>query len=247
MTWEIDPLIPDFYAGDGEIDVDKIVAAGSPWHGVACKVTEGNHYDGGSWLQAMWPKIKAAAGDRYGVDFFRLGYHYVDYSITPEQQADFALITIDRAGGFSFGDLGLAIDAERGGQRAQLSKTLVEDTNARIAEIFHSATGIPSILYGGELIRSFEITSKMNCPYLWCAEYNSKLDPKIYTEMGYTLEDVIMWQYCGKVSSVKVDDYLPNYPATTPAGLADINATIFRGGGQAAIDRLRETFCVIPA
>ena len=240
----IDPLIPDFYAGDGEIDVDKIVAAGDPWHGVGCKITQGNYYDGGSWLATMWPKIKTAAGDRYGVDFFRIGYHYVDFSITPEKQAEYALQALDRVGGLSYGDLGIAIDVERGGQRAQLSAALVEDTTANIAEIFHAATGLPSILYGGELVRSFEITSKMSCPYLWCAEYNSHLDSKIYTEMGYTLADVLFWQYCGKVSSVKVDDYLPNYPSTTPAGLADINACIVAGGGQAAIDFLRTTFCV---
>ena len=240
----IDPLLCDIYAGDGGVAVEKTVEAGLPWIGYGLKVSQGDWYDGGSWFQAMWPRVRIAGGDRYGQDFFRIGYHYVDYGVDPQKQADYALSTVDRAGGISYGDIGIAIDAERGGQRVVLSKALVEDVTSKIAEIFHSATGLPSILYGGELIRGCGITSKMNCPYLWCAEYASHLDSKIYTEMGYTLAEVLWWQFCGKVDSTHVDDYLVGYPRVTPAGLADINATIIAGGGQAAIDFLRNTFCV---
>lgn len=239
----MDFLLADIYAGDGNVEVEK-TAADPLFIGYGLKVNQGDWYDGGSWFQAMWPRVKTAGGDRYGKTWFRIGYSYVDYSVTPEKQADYALSTIDRAGGFSYGDLGLALDAERGGQRVQLSKALVEDTNSKIAEIFHAATGLPSILYGGELIRSLGITSKMGCPYLWCAEYAAHLDPAIYTNMGYALSEVIWWQYCGKQDNSHVEDLLKGYPATTPAGLADINATIIAGGGDAGVAFLRGTFCV---
>lgn len=246
MSWEIDPLFGDWYAGDGDIDFSKLVAAGPPWHGAILKATQGAHYDGGSWFQKHWPAVKNAAGDRYGQDFFRGCYLYIDFSISPDQQVDLFMQTVDRAGGFSYGDLAPIVDVERGGQRASLTKTLVEDTTSTVVELLHAATGEPIILYGGELIRSLEITSKMGCHFAWVAEYASHLDPSIYTKMGFSLEEVLFFQYCGKNNGTSVDCYLKDYPCTTPSGLADISAAIIAGGGQNAIDFIRRTFCVVP-
>ncbi len=244
MSTTIDPLWIDLYAGDGDVAVENTAEAGRPWIGYGLKVNQGDWYDGGTWFQKMWPRVKEAGGDRYGQDWFRAGYVYIDYAISAERNANCYLQTIDRAGGVSYGDLGPVLDAERGGQRVQLSATLVEDTTAKVAEILHGATGQPPILYGGELIRSLGITSKMGCPYLWCAEYAAHLDPSIYLKMGYTLAEVLFWQYAGKINATTVDAKLVGYPVTTPAGLADISATIVAGGGEAAVTFLRETFCV---
>lgn len=239
----IDPLWSDIYEGDGDVAIEKTAAAGKPWIGYAIKVNQGDYYTGGSWFPKMWPRVKAAGGARYGVDWFRGGFVYVDYSISAERNASCYLSTIAKAGGWSTGDIGPIIDAERGCQHANLTHALVEDTTSKVAEILGAATGKPVILYGGELIRSLGITSRMGCEYAWVAEYNYKLDASIYTQMGFDLAHVLWFQYCGKVTSTKVDDFLAGYPATTPAGLADISASIVSGGGDAAIKFLRDTFC----
>lgn len=238
-----DYLLADIYAGDGDVEVEKTAAAGLPWIGYGLKVNQGDWYDGGSWFQAMWPRVMQAGGDRYGVDWFRLGYSYLDFAISPERNADGLLKTVDRAGGWSYGDL-VAVDVERGGQRVALTKSLVEDTTSKTAEIIHNETGMPVIFYGGETPRSLGITDHMHCEAAWVAEYELKLNPAIYLNMGWGLSDVIFWQYAGKENAHKMDAKLAGYPWVTPAGLADISALIYQGGGDAGLSALRMRFCV---
>jgi hypothetical protein len=84
------PLIVDVYPYDvdGKPDWPALVAAGQPWHGAIVKVSEGI---GGiiawqtnlcGWFQKQWPALRAAAGARYGIDFFRGGYRYSHDSLS---------------------------------------------------------------------------------------------------------------------------------------------------------------------
>lgn len=232
-----DPLIADFYAGDGDINVQAIADAGLPWAGVVLKATQGDYYDGGSWFQRYWPAVRRVGGDRYGVDWLRGAYHYLDFAVSAEKQADAFLRTVDRAGGWGAGDL-IAVDVERGGQRAPLTKALVQGVTTRWAQIVHQATGMPIILYGGELIRSLGITDHMGCEAAWVARYSGTLPPATYEGMGWKVEDLWAWQYAGKTTGTHVDAFLPGYATTTPAGLADISVLTM------PMERLRERFLV---
>ena len=214
-----DPLIADFYAGDGAVDITSLANAGMPWCGIVLKATQGTYYDGGEWLRRHWPAAKSDAGDRYGRDWLRGAYHYLDFAADAAKQADYFLATIEKCGGFSSGDI-IAVDVERGGQRVPLTRSLVEDTTSAWVE----RLGRPVLLYGGELIRSLGITSHMGCAALWTARYAPTLPPQTYQDMGWQLGDLAMWQYAGKTTASYVDSFLAGYPATTPAGLADISA-----------------------
>lgn len=218
-----DPLIVDWYQGDGAVDPQKIVDAGDPWRGIVLKATEGTYYNGGAWLGMYWPAVRRAWGDRYGSTGLRGCYHYLSFSERAQPQADAFLKAMDRAGGFSFGDV-TAVDVERGGQRAQLTKSLVIDTTSAWAQAVHEATGMPVLLYGGELIRSLGITDHMHCEALWTARYAPTLPAETYESMGWRLADLIAWQYAGVGGHGQVEASLPDYPTTTPAGPADISA-----------------------
>lgn len=217
-----DPLIADYYEGDGSPDLQKLVDAGDPWRGVVLKATQGCYYSGGSWLQRYWPAVRRVGADRYGVDWIRGCYHYADFSLPPKAQADYFLSTVDRAGGFGPGDV-IAVDVERGGQRATLTKQLVIDVTSGFAEAVHASTGMPIILYGGELIRSLGITDHMRCEALWTARYAPTLPRESYEGMGWALTDLWAWQYAGATGH-GVESHLADYPSTTPAGAADISA-----------------------
>jgi GH25 family lysozyme M1 (1,4-beta-N-acetylmuramidase) len=54
----------------------------------------------------------SAGGDRYGLTWFRGAYHFGVPNVSGATQADFALDTIDRAGGWHDGDMPLAWDIE---------------------------------------------------------------------------------------------------------------------------------------
>ena len=83
---------------------------------------------------------------------------------------------------------------------------------------------MPVVLYGGDLIRSLGIRDHMGCEALWTALYNADLPRHYYEDMGWTVEDLLAWQYAGKTTATHVDVFLPNYPTRSPAGLADLSA-----------------------
>src|SRR6187402_511332 len=101
-----DPLFVDVYPYDveGTPDWAALIAAGPPWHGAIVKVSEGiggitaRQTTLGRWFRRQWPEIRAAAGARYGVDFFRGGYHYLLVGVDAAAQADHYLQRIERAG-----------------------------------------------------------------------------------------------------------------------------------------------------
>lgn len=217
------PLLVDIYAGDGDFNVEKLVAAGAPWHGIMAKVSQGNYYSGGEWFREMWPRIKAVGGVRYGVDWFRAGYHYFDMRVDAVDQANYFLNTIAKAGGWSFGDLYPCVDVERAGQRGTISAQMVVDKVSRWVERVRVITGRPTILYGGSWLRDLGITDRMGCKYAWVARYTATLPSKTYTSIGFNLKSLFAWQYAGLNGDGSVDGALKGYPLKTPAGKADIS------------------------
>ena len=103
-------FLSDIYSGDiKEPDFGALVAA-TNIVGVILKVTQGTSYDT-AWFLKNWPKARAAGAERYGSTWFRGAYHF-GVPTDGAKQADYALDTIERAGGWSGGDLPLAWDIE---------------------------------------------------------------------------------------------------------------------------------------
>lgn len=236
----VSPLLVDIYAGDGNFDVEKLVAAGPPWHGIMAKVSQGNYYDGGKWFRDMWPRIREAGGDRYGLDWFRLGYHYFDVRIDPIVQAGHFLKTIDKAGGWGEGDLWPCIDVERAGQRGKISGATVVAKVKQWVDHVSRATGRDVVLYGGSWLRDLRITDRMGCKYAWVARYTSKLPADTYTSIGFDLKTLFAWQYAGLNGDGSVSGNFEKCPLTTPAGNADISVVTLAGGGIKALNAMRD-------
>lgn len=233
------PLLVDIYAGDGDFNVQKLVDAGPPWHGVMAKVTQGNYYNGGSWFRRMWPRIREAGGVRYGVDWFRLGYHYFDVRIDPIAQAEHYLTTIELAGGWGEGDLWPCIDVERAGQRGDITAmTVIRQVKQWVTHV-HKRTGMDVVLYGGSWLRDLGVKDRMGCKYAWVARYTPTLPSRTYTSIGFDLPSLFAWQYAGLNGDGSVSGSLPGRPLTTPAGKADISVVTLEGGGYKALDAMR--------
>jgi GH25 family lysozyme M1 (1,4-beta-N-acetylmuramidase) len=236
----ISPLIVDIYAGDlgGKPDIGALVDAGAPWHGLILKATEGTGYNGGAWFQKYWPEARDRAGDRYCADWFRGAYHYIRLNQPADAQIDLYLSTVDRAGGWGDGDFWPILDLEHA-NNPDLPAAQIVDKVTEMAELLRARTGRDVTLYGGSLMYDKGITDHMGCQRLWIARYTQTLPAIVYQRVGWQLEDVVMWQYDGDG-----EGYLQGYPKTSPMGKTDISAMLVAGGGDAALEYLRNNLSV---
>lgn len=226
-----DPLIVDVYAGDGAKDWHALAAAGAPWHGVILKATQGLYYNGGSWFAPNWRTVRDAGSTRYGYDWFRGAYHYLDVRLPGAAQADYLLDTVARAGGWGHGDLWPMVDVERAGQRPTASAQQVIDCVQAFVDRVKQALGRETMLYGGSWLADLGITSKMGCARLAIARYTPTLPTYVYERIGWGRESVALWQYSGDGVA-----YLQGYPNEAPGcGKVDISALVLPGG----LDALR--------
>lgn len=234
-----DNLAVDLYEGDGNYDLEKLGAAGLPWALVMLKISQGNYYNGGSWLSSMWPRAASCWGARYGKTGFRVPYHYLDVAIAGADQGAYFLEQIANAGGLGHGDPFVVVDLERGGQRRPFSKDQICTCAVAFVSYIEHQSGMNVVCYGGEYLRSNDIMlADVGCSFGWVADYDAKLPPGDYTSICCALKNLLGWQYCGVESANNVDVHLKGYPWTTPAGAADISALTLAGGGQSALDML---------
>lgn len=227
----VDPLLVDVYAGDGPKDWAALAAAGPPWHGAILKATQGTYYRDMAWFQPNWRAIRSVGGDRYGVDWFRGAYHYLDVRQDGAAQADAFQIEIETAGGWGPGDIWPMVDVERAGQREVTSTQQVIDCVSAFTERIRKHTGRDTMLYGGSWLADLAITSHMGCSWLAIARYTPTLPMHVYQRIGWDREHLALWQYCGDGAG-----YLAGYPREAPGcGKVDISALVLPGG----IDALR--------
>jgi GH25 family lysozyme M1 (1,4-beta-N-acetylmuramidase) len=194
----MDPIIVDVYSGDvnGHPDWSKLFAAGRPWDGAILKVSEGANWDSGTWLTANWKALHDGVGSRLGKDFFIGGYLYARFADSPLAQVDRYMSAIARAGGFLATDMPAIIDVERA-DNPDCSAQQIVDCVSAIATHLQARTGKPTILYGGSLMVDKGITSRMSCAKLWVARYSASLPEIVVTRIGWSEEDLLLWQYEG--------------------------------------------------
>ena len=231
----IDPLCVDVYAGDldGKPDWQRLVVAGPPWHGVMLKATEGTYYTGGAWFADNWPAVRAAAGARYGADFWRFCYHYLRTNEDGATQARFFYETVLAAGGFGPGDGPIVVDIERA---ENVGATLADATKATTDFItaIRQLAGRPVALYAGSFAIELGMKGLYGADVLWIPRYASLLDAAD-DQLGVGLAKTFGWQY----KEAGGPSYLAGYPATSPMGDVDTSAIIIAGGGAGALQWLR--------
>lgn len=222
-TSSLQPLIVDCALMDGVTpsEVAQLVQAGYPWAGLSMQCSNGVAA-AGAWFNGAWrASSREVVGARYGVDWFRMAYHYFVLGQSPTQQADVALAAIDSAGGWDDGDLWLGVDVERGQQPADATKAQVEAAVSAFAGRVLSRTGKRPLLYAGSYTRGLGISSPMGCCMLWYPQWNSTLDWSTVARMGFDMSSTLLWQATGNAPAS-----VPGYPATTPIGLQDYSIMV---------------------
>lgn len=188
-----------------EVYADQSVAAAGAvraYHGVIIKATQGTRYlqPALAWFRDQWPAIAKAregAGRDRG-DFWRGCYHYLMFLQDGAAQAEYYARTVERAGGWQTGDVRPIVDIEFGGPSASnrtASRQQVIDCAHAFSTTIKRITGHRPILYGGSALASLKIKDRLGCHGLWPAAYTKSLKSAEATSIGWTPDDIIMWQY----------------------------------------------------
>lgn len=234
----ISPLLVDVSPWQPRPNWAVLEKLGPPWHGAIVKVSEGLSVatakgDTG-WFERNFRAVREVGGDRYGLDWFRGGYHFLRFDIDGTKQADVYLAAIEKAGGFAVGDLWPIVDVELGGEKHpnhNATALLIEATTLAFVTRVRAASGRPVMLYGNGAMRDKGIKSRMGCDWLWCPRYTAELPRTIYERAGWTAEQLVAWQYTDGTNSE-----LAGHPKFPPGfGPCDVSAVVLAGG----IERLR--------
>lgn len=227
------PVFVDLYAGDfnGKPNITALVAAGRPWCGLGMKISEGTYYPRdkqADWINKYWAQIPVAAGARFGVDFFRWGYHYFRVDEDPIEQGEKYLTTVEKAGGFKHGDMLPMIDVETSENPPHGPAQRVIDGVTEFAEFMLKNLGCRPLLYAGSYLRDLDITDHMGCAFLSTAAYGSTLPARLYNEIGWSIDQLESWQYQGTESYSGP----AGYPRLCPigSGPADLSALTICNG-----------------
>lgn len=227
----VDPLIVDAYEYDGPKDWAVLASAGRPWAGAILKATQGTTYRPLKWFGPNWDQVRVVAGSRYGQDWLRGAYHYLDTAKNGTAQADYFLGAISAAGGLQHGDV-LMVDVERADQPPNATADRVVTCTWDFVHRVKEVTDRDVILYGGEFLSALNITEHCGARWLAVARYTATLPAGVYNGIGWDAKSLALWQYCGDGEA-----RLPGYPNEAPGcGRIDISAAVL------GWDRLPELF-----
>ncbi|MFL5741610.1 MAG: GH25 family lysozyme [Flavisolibacter sp.] len=208
----------------------------------ASQGTKGFLNDGG-WFKRNWSQVKDTGGDRYGSTWFRGAYLFLNLWQDGAEQADNYLQIIDDAGGWDAGDIIPIVDVELGNdgsngkprnRNQDVSKQGIIDCTTACAERLREVTSRNVMLYGRGAMRDRSIVDKMGCDVVWNPCYTATI--VMHGLEAWTLDDVVLWQYCGDGQAVLPDQ--KRFPRTVPDfGNADISVYI-EGSNKPSLDSL---------
>lgn len=163
------------------------------------------------WFRQSWRRLKEVGGDRYGVDFFRGAYHFLQLNVDGAKQADYYLKLVEQAGGWDVGDIMPIVDLEEGGQgtwaggeklamikdpvrRARLRDAAIACTTKFVKRV-KEVTGHRVMLYGRGMMRDLGIKDRMSCDAVWNPAWTVTMPPM--DAYGWPLQDIPLWQLNG--------------------------------------------------
>jgi GH25 family lysozyme M1 (1,4-beta-N-acetylmuramidase) len=235
-------FIPDVSSWQGNApNFDAIAAAGPSYVGCIIKSSQGlgpgvspQHGHSLTWFKDNWPRVAAAGGSRYGTSWFRGCYHYATTTASGTAQADHVLKTVDRAGGWAFGDMPPAWDLEGS---EWTSRQQIIDISSQFAERIKQQLGKPPILYTGSTWRTFGAKDRAGFQALWTTHMD-KME-----RFGWPNASIILHQYVGsgKYYNPSSTPAKLGYPTGVPGleGSADMNVVMDGGSPATSIQRVR--------
>jgi GH25 family lysozyme M1 (1,4-beta-N-acetylmuramidase) len=218
-------LIPDRYWQDVKANWTALGSSAN-FNGAILKATDGTSLPASEeWFKANWATTKIAAGDRYGDDFFRGAYHYLEFFDDGAEQAKHYLQTVEDAGDWDTGDLLPIVDVERGGSKRRnfaADAARIEDCLGKFTTALRDEMGADTqiILYAGGVFRDLNVQLSELCNYLWAARYGSALGS--YEQYGWGDDRVALWQYTDGTYNYTA------YPSEAP-GLGRTDLSVYRG------------------
>ncbi len=224
-------LIADRYYKNSPNDWGAL--ADSPaFNGAILKATDGVSLPAcEQWFAENWEAVRTAAGSRYGQDFFRGAYHYLEFFDDGAKQANHYLDVVTQAGGWQPGDFWPIVDVERGqttsrnfaadGARVQACVTAFASTVRQ-----RLGAGTPIILYAGGVFRDLGINLSSVCTYLWAARYGRAIGS--LDAYGWPDAKVVLWQYTDGVYNYT------DFPSEAP-GLGASDISVYRPGDVAEL------------
>ncbi|HSX22283.1 MAG TPA: GH25 family lysozyme [Gaiellaceae bacterium] len=234
-------FIPDLSSWEGNSPNFDAIAADSRMVGCLIKSSQGLgpgvRPDLGhslTWFKDNWPRVAAAGGSRYGTSWFRGLYHYASTAATGAAQADYVLQTVERAGGWAFGDLPPAWDLEGA---EWTSRQQIVDISSQFAERIRSRYGRAPILYTGSIWRKFGVTDAAGFASIWTTHMD------LMAPFGWPNDKVILHQYVGdgKYWNPSSTPAKLGYPTSVLGLSAKVDMNVVMDGGTPAtsIERVR--------
>jgi len=237
-------LFVDLYSGDDE----RLVGGNPKWEvlantpqycGAILKAWDGTQFDDRGWFQRNWSAVREVAADRYGINWFRGAYLFLEFRQDGTEQADAYLQAVSDAGGWGDGDILPIIDVEQGGlgRPAANGKTAVAphpnrsasaqqiiDCTTSCAERLSQQTGRKVILYGRGAMRDLEIRDRMGCDRVWNPAYTDTMVR--HGLEAWSLEEIVLWQYCGDGTAA-----IDSLPHSVP-GFGACDISVFIAGSE---------------
>lgn len=177
-----------------------------------------------AWFAFHWPRVKAAGGERYGIDWFRGAYHFLRFDQDGARQADHHLQVIKSVGGYEAGDFLPIVDVELGGPKHpnhHASAQQVIDCTSAYAARIKDLTGRRVMGYWRGATRDLHITSKMGADVMWNPSYTPRIEMHGLAPT-WQLDEIGLWQYSGDGEMA-----LEGYPRDIPGfGRPDISVYI---------------------
>ena len=235
-------FIPDLSSWEGnKPNFDAIAAAGPSYVGCIIKCSQGVgpgvRPDLGhslTWFKDNWSRVAAAGGSRYGTSWFRGTYHYATPTPTGTVQADYMLRTVERAGGWSSGDMPPAWDLEGD---AWSSRQQIVDVSSQFAERVKQQTGRVPFLYTGSTWRKFGIKERAGFEKMWTTHMD------LMVPFGWPNASIVLHQYVGdgKYYNPSSKPAKLGYPTEVPGMGAKVDMNVIMDGGSPAtsIERVR--------
>ena len=237
-------LLVDLYSGDdgrlvGRQPNWQVLADTPSYVGAILKAWDGTQFNDGGWFKRHWPAVRAAGGDRYGDNWFRGAYLFLEFTQDGAAQADAYLQAIEAAGGWGPGDILPIIDVEQGGEgrpaadgkpavpphpNRRASKQQVIDCATACANRIQEQTSRQVMLYGRGAMRDLEINDRMGCGRVWNPAYTATMVR--HGLEAWDLEDIVLWQYCGDGSAA-----IASLPHSVP-GFGPCDISVFVKGAQ---------------
>jgi hypothetical protein len=249
-------LIPDIYPGDFHGSppfgvLPGLVVDGKEVVGCVVKASEGLGWGPGNetWFRNSWAELRKVAAERYGIDFFRGCYHFLQFKEDGADQADYFCDQVDAAGGWGTGDLMPWVDVEEGGQvhwaaqkletitdhslRARLAQQVTDATSAFVQR-FKQRTGLRIAVYGRGVFRDLQMN---DCKFGSDSAVNPAYTPTIVRmeNYGVPLDSISLWQLSGDKGPAN-----PNFPNSLPGWGTHDYSVYIDGARKTTLKTLRE-------